>query len=1019
MCFNSPGLLKGNANRPPVFMKQTKAVVRASMRFRIVASLGLALLLLPATLAAATRTVTSLADQGTGSLREAIALAAPGDTININVVGTVILTSGELVLTRDLRVAGPGANLLSVSGNDSSRVFNVPSGVTAFISDLMIRNGSVIGADGMAGDPNQSGQDGGNAYGGGIYNAGRLTLARCYVAINQARGGRGGNGGINQLRESGRSKAGSGGKGGKAYGGGVFSGGSSFNHLWVTNCTFHANQAVGGDGGAGANGDVFAGPHGDIVSVDAIGANGGAGGESGGGALAAFNNAAIVNTTAILNTVQGGMGGAGGNGGHWVSASTFAGGNGGSGGHAGGAGIYATPIELIHCTVLRNSALSQAGGAGGAASTGCELFGCRAGSAGEPGSTAGGGLAVEEVPVPGTILNTLIAFNSCSPGGAGLDVHGPLRSLGHNLIGNPEGSMVNWRADDIVGPSPFDIPVSLLQDNGGPVPTVALLPGNIAIDAGDDAVLSSPYNLTTDERGRPRRVSSHVDIGAFEFGYVTRLVTTLSDDGGGSLRNALAIAGSYDRIAFAPVARGTIRLTSGELFVNKPVSIVGPGAGLLRISGNGTSRILHIGIQGEVAISGITVTEGRVVEANGVDGSRFTVPYTLPTPGGYARGGGILNEGQLRMTDCMILSNSVQGGIGGGGFTVLLGPVVGGETGGPGVGAGIFSAGDLELRRCTLAGNRATGGAGGIGGLGLLLSDTSAPGVGGYASGAAAYAAAGVFDHCIVAGNVGTGGPGGRGAPYGLVEPYAYGPGGPGGPSAGGGLSGGFVMTNCTISANAVIGGAGGTGGTTGTPGATFAGGVNAVQLAVQSSIIAGNFGAPDVYGGVTSLGWNLIGITDGSSGWDLSDVLGNAMFPVEPRLSPCQDNGGAVWTMVPLPGSPARDAGSSPSEFDARGGRRIVDFPNVPNGAGSDGSDIGAAEVDSLLGPLTLTKTGTVARVKFKSDPGNTYRLLQTSVLTNRVWTNVVTLPGTGKMLEAIDSAATAPQRLYRVRSE
>ena len=37
-----------------------------------------------------------------------------------------------------------------------------------------------------------------------------------------------------------------------------------------------------------------------------------------------------------------------------------------------------------------------------------------------------------------------------------------------------------------------------------------------AIDAGDDAVIGPPHNLTTDQRGLPRLAGAHVDIGAYE-----------------------------------------------------------------------------------------------------------------------------------------------------------------------------------------------------------------------------------------------------------------------------------------------------------------------------------------------------------------------------------------------------------------------------------------------------------------------------------------------------------------------
>ena len=52
---------------------------------------------------AATLMVTSLADSGAGSLREQIANAANGDTINFQVTGTITLTSGQLVVSKDLK----------------------------------------------------------------------------------------------------------------------------------------------------------------------------------------------------------------------------------------------------------------------------------------------------------------------------------------------------------------------------------------------------------------------------------------------------------------------------------------------------------------------------------------------------------------------------------------------------------------------------------------------------------------------------------------------------------------------------------------------------------------------------------------------------------------------------------------------------------------------------------------------------------------------------------------------------
>ena len=92
---------------------------------------------------------------------------------------------------------------------------------------------------------------------------------------------------------------------------------------------------------------------------------------------------------------------------------------------------------------------------------------------------------------------------------------------------------------------------------------------SVADDAGNDAVLSPPYNLTTDQRGLSRKTGDHVDIGACEFGGASKLVNSLNDFGGGSLRNAITSANPSDRIIFAPVVRGRIVLTGGEILIDK------------------------------------------------------------------------------------------------------------------------------------------------------------------------------------------------------------------------------------------------------------------------------------------------------------------------------------------------------------------------------------------------------------------------------------------------------------------
>src|SRR5262245_15014783 len=78
---------------------------------------------------ATTVTVTNTEDSGPGSLRAALATANDGDTIDATgVSGTIILTNGQLLVSNSVTIAGPGASLLTISGNDTQRVLFINPG---------------------------------------------------------------------------------------------------------------------------------------------------------------------------------------------------------------------------------------------------------------------------------------------------------------------------------------------------------------------------------------------------------------------------------------------------------------------------------------------------------------------------------------------------------------------------------------------------------------------------------------------------------------------------------------------------------------------------------------------------------------------------------------------------------------------------------------------------------------------------------------------------------------------------
>jgi hypothetical protein len=109
-------------------------------------------------------------DSGPGSLRDALGIANDGDTIDATgVSGTILLTSGELQITHNVTINGPGAGNLAVNGNAILRVFeNFASDAT--ISGFTITNGFTTDVDG----------------GGGILNHGGLTLSGTSILSNNA-----------------------------------------------------------------------------------------------------------------------------------------------------------------------------------------------------------------------------------------------------------------------------------------------------------------------------------------------------------------------------------------------------------------------------------------------------------------------------------------------------------------------------------------------------------------------------------------------------------------------------------------------------------------------------------------------------------------------------------------------------------------------------------------------------------------------------------------------------------------
>src|SRR5262249_48672255 len=144
----------------------------------------------------------------------------------------------------------------------------------------------------------------------------------------------------------------------------------------------------------------------------------------------------------------------------------------------------------------------------------------------------------------------------------------------------------------------------------------------------------------------------------------------------GSLRYALENATNFETITFCTGVTGTIKLTSGQLTIDKGVTIVGPGANVLAVDGNGSNRVFYVSSGLPVSISGLTITNGYAAyrdAAGGIDNEQST----------------------LTLSNCVVIGN--QGGFGG----------------------GIYSHGFqtdvlLEIYNCTLSGNYAASSGGAL-----------------------------------------------------------------------------------------------------------------------------------------------------------------------------------------------------------------------------------------------------------------------------------------------------------------
>lgn len=806
--------------------------------------------------------VTTTADENNGSLdpglgagtslREAVLHAPAGSTIFFTpaVDGQIFtLVSGQLLITKNLNIdafASPSG--ITVSGNDNSRVFDIQAGKTVVMTALRIIHGDVTGT------------------GGGIRNAGTLTLNECEVTLNEASTDGGGlyssgpltlNGSSVTLNTCGDTGGGivaegvltldgstvsnntSGGNGGGIY--------ADSGTLTLTDCTLSGNVASGWPGGGGIDND-----------------NGG--------------SATLVRCTLSGNSSGSNAGGIGNEGTLTLSACTL---SGNSAANEGGAIEHVSGVlTLTSCTLAGNSA-KVGGGIDGDGTSTIRLYSCTA--SGNLASDKGGG--IEETS--GTLLleNSLIGGNTATNSGPDLKCSSINTQAGVNLLSSING--VGGSFTGIVA-SPV---LSSLGNHGGPTQTMPPMPGSPAINAGGATALA------LDQRGLPRVVGAAADIGAVEV-QESLVVTTTANSGAGSLRDLVALAPAGATITFAPALdHSTILLTSGPIVLDKDLVLDGSARVNLAVSGNESSQVFQIAAGDTVSLIGLEILDGSGIAGGLIhNGGNLSLQGCVVSGGDAPEGAGVYNAAGafLVLDDCELSGNLAyeRGGavFNAGNLTASDSLIVG--NGSDSTGGAIHSSGTLAVIRCTIAGNYSFYGGGGIRveGSGGSLSACTIQDNLSVTSGGGIFHGAGplILTNCTLSGNLGD-------------------------TDFGGGIysASTLTVTSCTIAGNEAR---------------SEGGGIYiaaAGQLTLANSIVADNTApdaGPDFRGAISSqAGVNLLGSSAGLDG-TFSGITGSA------RLLPLADFGGPTAVVHPMPGSPAiNGGGATVLGTDQRGLARIV----------------------------------------------------------------------------------------------
>lgn len=432
----------------------------------------------------------------------------------------------------------------------------------------------------------------------------------------------------------------------------------------------------------------------------------------------------------------------------------------------------------------------------------------------------------------------------------------------------------------------------------------------------------------------------------------THTVVNTDDAGPGSLRHTITDAEPGDEVIFSEELTGqSITLSSGQIAIDKNLTLTGLGADSLTISGNNLSRIFEIMPDITAAIRNITITEGfGGLNGGGISvgqGASLTVDQTI-IKGNTAtdNGGGIYSSSfaSTIILNSIISENTAMGDLSpNGGAVYNAGGMVQIESSALTQnqslrGGGIWNAGSgtMVVNNSLIKDNRAT-----LEGGGLYnnhrLTITNSTIIGNQADSEAGGIRNRGQDTLAITNSTVSENQSGR---AGGIQNTTFGT---------------IVINNATIYNNK-----------SSLPGAGI---VNeeTTQTLIYSSIVAlnteNNGTQSDLldFGFINSQGYNFIGngdahrnVTD-SQRFErrITDFVGFHVFPLDPSLSTLIDFGAFTKAYAPLADSPIIDNGDcriSNTPFDQRGEPRIVDVPGAAFSNQGDGCDIGAIEASASL---------------------------------------------------------------------